>query len=237
MFRIYLIKRKLAQKISKILWAGHVLSRIKAFLNSSQHRVVKHNTKIVIEGPPRCGNSSALRLVIRNNKYYLNKIATHIHRPFQIYYGIKFGIPMVIMLRNPSMSCVSHASLLIQLKQVKISNNKQKEQLLFQCFSEYIDFLNLLIKYNFKNILIFEDYIKRPNLVIELLNSNYNLELDSNRSSHSTKESIHVYPSQERDEIKNQFEFIIQDSKKLPKIIEEAQRLYKIACKNKRSYY
>mgnify|MGYP000515629043 CR=1 FL=1 len=53
-----------------------MLNNIKAFSGSYQHRIAKSNTKIVIEGPPRCGNSSALRLVIRNNQSFKNKIAT-----------------------------------------------------------------------------------------------------------------------------------------------------------------
>jgi hypothetical protein len=236
MFKIYILKRIIAQQLSKNFWLGHFFSKIKAFSGSYQHRIAKSNTKIVIEGPPRCGNSSALRLVIRNNQSFKNKIATHIHRPFQIHYGIKHNLPMIIMLRTPYMSCISHAALLIQLNQVKLSNQNQKKQLLLQCIKEYIDFLRIVIEKNFKNILIFEDYINNPNLVIKILNSNYDLNLQGTYHSNKDGEDVHVLPNLERDLIKKEYALLVSACPKILIKIQEAQNLYEIACNNKLSY-
>ena len=202
--------------------------RIKLKSAPAYHRIISANSKLVIEGPPRCGNSSALRLVVSNNPTYKKRIATHIHRSFQIYYAMKYKVPAVVMLPSPKFSTVSHASLLCQLGQVNATTPKEQEQLLKLCILEYLVFTMNVFNLSFRQIVPFEEYIRNSSFLIEYLNREFFLGLVGAKQyqSQQISEAVHVFPSYERDLLKNHFVDILETSTEVKQLLQSAQYFY-----------
>lgn len=76
--------------------AGYeILRRIPSF----RERCVHGNTGCVIEGFPRSGNSFFLNVFKKWNPDV--RVAHHVHVPQQVLYGVRQGLPVVVLIRNP----------------------------------------------------------------------------------------------------------------------------------------
>lgn len=64
-----------------------------------KNSIIRRETDICIEGPPRSANSFAVSLFNIWNPGL--KIAHHIHVPMQVVYAAKRGIPCIVLLREP----------------------------------------------------------------------------------------------------------------------------------------
>ena len=62
--------------------------------------LVGKETEIVIEGFPRSGNTFSV-VALEYAEGRVMKIAHHLHAPAQIIWGIKYGVPAVVLIRNP----------------------------------------------------------------------------------------------------------------------------------------
>lgn len=73
---------------------------------SNRQLAVDHSTEIVIEGFPRSANTYTVTAFqhAQNNEV---KIAHHLHVPAQIIRGIKYKIPVLVLIRNPIDAVVS----------------------------------------------------------------------------------------------------------------------------------
>lgn len=225
-FLPYLVKRKMALALANSHALNHALGSVNLRVKSAGHRIVGPSTKLVIEGPPRCGNSSALRLVTRNNPSFRRHVATHIHRPFQIRYAMKYGVPAVVMLRNPNSSTISHASLLCQLGQVQVETDRKREKLLLLCVEEYIAFVRDIQDVGFRYIVKFEEYVKAPDRLIEYLNNVHHLGLSCGNSEQEGVEAVHVFPSEQRDTLKETFSRVAADSPQIRQLLQAATQFY-----------
>lgn len=63
-------------------------------------KVVDTDTEIVLEGFPRCGNTFAL-VAFEMAQDRDVRIAHHLHAPAQIIEGVRLGLPVVLLIRDP----------------------------------------------------------------------------------------------------------------------------------------
>jgi hypothetical protein len=71
-----------------------------------RHLVVTRKTEIVIEGYPRSGNTFAVAAFLLAQGRPV-KIAHHLHVPAQVILAAKWGIPTIVLIRNPEEAILS----------------------------------------------------------------------------------------------------------------------------------
>lgn len=74
---------------------------------SRSDRIVHRDTEIAISGYPRSANSFAAH-AFRNAQNRPVKLAHHIHSAGQIRAAMYYGIPAIVLIRNPKDAIVSH---------------------------------------------------------------------------------------------------------------------------------
>lgn len=62
--------------------------------------VITKQTDICIEGPPRSANSFALKVFLLQNPGC--RVAHHVHVSMQVLYAVRYRIPCIVLLREPS---------------------------------------------------------------------------------------------------------------------------------------
>ncbi len=211
---LYIIKRLLLLQINRNFYFAILFYYIIFYFTAKKHRVVGRNSTIVIEGPQRCGNSSALRLMHLNYPTFKGKIATHLHRPFQIFIAKKLKVPYVLLLRDPWESVVSHVALLIQKRQVSCVNQTDLLKLINICITENYDFLRAIDSMKGLNIIFFDEYIANPNLIANILSEQTNLVKKTFESTVIEEPSSpHVLPDSERSALKREILQLINSKK------------------------
>lgn len=193
-------------------------------LLQKSHRLVSKKSLLCIEGPARCGNSAALRLVTNSNEKYRQKIGTHIHHPIQIRKAEKFKTPYLVLLRDPAKSSVSHAALLVQKKQVTVKTQFEKALLLKSCIKQYIAFVKQIKDPSV--IIEFDEFIQSPGIITDLLLRKFGTKVEVSEFRDISSAGIHVFPSDIRNDIKSMFEKILNDSEELEKLVNEASNLF-----------
>ena len=71
------------------------------------HQWVTPASDILTEGYPRSGNTFLYR-IIRASTLQPIKIGHHVHRPQQITFAVRYGVPSFVLLRDPLASIASH---------------------------------------------------------------------------------------------------------------------------------
>ena len=224
---LYIIKRLLLLQINRNFYFAIIFYYIIFYFSAKKHRVVGRKSTIVIEGPQRCGNSSALRLMHLNYPNYKGKIATHLHRPFQIFIAKKFKIPYILLLRDPCESVVSHVALLIQKRQVSCVNQKDLLKLINICIIENYVYLRSIDAMQDLNIIIFDEYIENPNLIARMLSKQTNLikqTFDSTEIELSS--STHVLPDTARSASKREILELINSENTVLARLNTCKNLY-----------
>jgi hypothetical protein len=126
---------------------------------------VTTETDIVIEGFPRSANSFSVRS-LRISHQSPVKIAHHLHIPAQLIFGVKRGIPTLLLLRNPLEAVTS-----LCIYEPRISPTVG--------LLGYILFYSPLKPYKEKMVIAdFDTVTTNFNAVIQRLNDRFNLHLD-----------------------------------------------------------
>lgn len=223
---LFIAKRRVLASINKSQHLSYLLYFFMLRLSGKQHRLVSLTSHVVIEGPARCGNSSASRFIRINNPHLEGRVATHLHRPFQIIRARRLGIPYLIMVRCPIKSTISHAALFCQLGQVKISSRADIRNLLSMCLLEYIDFLRATRLASPNSIVVFENYTKDPSILIKKLSAQ-GLNLAGSKKPIQTRSAPkHMFPSEEREKIKEQFLDVASTEPRLLELQKKATDIY-----------
>lgn len=127
---------------------------------------VTNTHHIVIEGYPRSGNTFAVRAMQMANDNSL-RIASHLHVPAQLKRGIAWGLPCVLLIRNPVDAIASNKlfSPHVSLQQLTL---------------EYLEFYRQLLPHK-KHLIVgqFEDVTADINKTIELINAKYSTRFGS----------------------------------------------------------
>lgn len=176
-------------------------------------RVLCRDTQLIIEGYPRCANSfavSAFRMA--NDPEWKISIATHLHSPASIKFGIQRNIPVLLLIRKPKDCIVSWLSLSIQLGKLDFRSldPRRRKALLNYWTRRYAQFYDVLLPYAdcFPTV-TFEQVTTDFGHCIDRLNEHYSTSFnrfnhtEANVSKIFQASKVHLSPSAERDEIKN----------------------------------
>lgn len=108
-------------------------------------KIIDDSCKFVIEGFPRTANTFALHafLLSQKKEWGSREIAHHVHKSSQVIIGLKKGLPVLVLIRDPSDAIVS----------AKIRQPSYSFPALIKA---YILFYRPLLKY--KNELVFADF-------------------------------------------------------------------------------
>jgi len=68
---------------------------------------VSSDTDVLIEGFPRSGNTFSVMAFAMAQGQHSVKIGSHLHVPAHIYRGLKFGVPIMLLIRKPQDAVVS----------------------------------------------------------------------------------------------------------------------------------
>lgn len=149
-------------------------------LGKNIDRVVRSDTDLVIEGFPRSGNSFATFAFISSQQRQM-QVAHHLHVPAQILRAVKFKIPVLMLIREPS-KVVS--SLLVPFPWLTVND----ALFAYHCFYKpVLPYLDDIV------VATFDEVISDFGAVIEKVNKKYNTNF---RLFEHTNENIsHVFQS------------------------------------------
>ena len=123
--------------------------------------VVRPDSEIVIEGYPRCANSFSVLAFERAQQRPMH-IGHHLHAPAQIALGVKYGIPVLALIREPIGAA---ASLITRHPEITAEQALRQYVSFYECVRRYGDRVVLA---DFRKIT--SDYAQ----VIEAVNRRFN---------------------------------------------------------------
>lgn len=181
-------------------------------------KIIARDSMIVIEGFPRCANSFAVKAFRdSNDRNRERKIATHLHSPTQILTGLKWGLPTLVVIRNPDQAVPSLLALAIQLKKtqlkkVKDFDSKQQETYIQYWTAYYARFYERILPYRKKFVVgEFKQVTTDFNWCIQELNKLYGTQFvpfihnEENVKHIFDSAKVHLSPSPEREAMKRAF--------------------------------
>lgn len=193
-------------------------NKVQAFRlrESPAHKwVITKEHEIVIEGFPRCANSFSVRAFqFSNDSGRKVKIATHLHTTATILLGVKWGIPTLVLIRDPECAVPSWLGLGVQLKKTNLlSAGKGRIRSHVAYWTHrYTEFYNKLIAVQSRVVVgDFDLVIQDFNQIITALNEKFQrnyLPFEHNKENVSKifdAAKVHLSPSAERDALKDTF--------------------------------
>lgn len=97
--------------------------------------VVRPDSEIVIEGYPRCANSFSVLAFERAQQRPMH-IGHHLHAPAQIALGVKYGIPVLALIREPISAA---ASLITRHPEISAAQALRQYVSFYECVRRYGD--------------------------------------------------------------------------------------------------
>lgn len=127
--------------------------------------VVTRDTKLLLEGFPRCGNTWA-EMAIRHACPKPIQMAHHSHAAAHVSYARRFGVPTLILFREPDAAVRSLLAM--------GARNMTAED----AFGEYVAFYRSVLSIPRENIIFasFEDVTQRIGEVLECLNKRFDFD-------------------------------------------------------------
>ena len=139
--------------------------------------ICNQDTSFVLEAYPRSGNTFSIDFIRHTNTEKKLTIAHHTHNHNNILLGIHFGIPTIVLIRDP----------LDAISSYMIYSGKNVET----AAKNYYDFYSPLLKYKDSICYIkFEDIINNMNLVIEKINRTFCFDLNKSTNLVSDNEIV-----------------------------------------------
>lgn len=209
------------------------LKRMHDFKNEPHVKnLLTKETDIVIEGFPRSANTYAV-VAFYMSQQTPKLVAHHYHAAGHVIKGIKFGKPVVVLIRKPedaiSSLCVRHPNISIE-----------------RAIKDYVAFYKPLLKYKEKVVVAGFDEIRNDySIVLQEVNSKFGTNFDipiidddfqdkcfrriENRNKHKSggkiTETMIARPSEKRNLLKDKIKKDIKN-KKYRKRIEKAKEIY-----------
>ncbi len=209
-----------------ILGSSPRLFGVLHFVPEFKRLTTTRDSDLVVEGFPRCANSFAVKLFLSWNPGL--KVAHHLHVPMQILKGFEYGVPCIVLIREP-LEAIS--SLLI----IDLSLSCDL------AIRSYIMFYKPLLSFS-DNIIIsdfptttsaFDKVIKNANRkfnrsfhserITEQMTDAVFSELDAHhKRKRNSPKNLSAIPSSEKEEAKSQIRTLVQQNR----YFSEAYELY-----------
>lgn len=179
-------------------------------------RIVDSKANLVIEGFPRSANSFALAALrsVNGDSSEL-RIATHIHSTAQVKLAVKWGLPCMVLIREPDGAVPSLLAYAVQLDKLRAGDLSQsgKELLVRYWIKRYVSFYQQIRHYRDKVLFVdFEEVIQDFGAVTRRFNEKFDTQFECFFHSNENVKRIfqgsrvHLSPSAERDALKASFE-------------------------------
>lgn len=202
-----LIFDKCKAVIEKMPQLYMLAQRLRHLNRPSYNRLASRSHDLLIEGFPRSSNSFFVKALNQANSSLDLKIATHFHSSAHVLMGLKYNLPSVVLIRNPSDAVFSLLAHGYQLGLITECSQKDEERLLRSSLKQYHSFYKPLLK---KNLLFirFEEVINSFDKTIEKLNKKFSTSFNSLSDSGITNNEVfnsskkHLHPNKWRDEKK-----------------------------------
>lgn len=193
-------------------------------------RSVDKNTSIVIEGFPRSANCFAVE-TFKAAQVTDISIAHHLHAPAQIIRAVQYGLPTLVLIRDPIEAVISYLAMRFEIYDLKGITDFPPT--LEQLFKEYIRFYKTVLPLSNQFIIgRFEEVTNDFGTIIDKLNQKFNTNfisplLSNNNQSETMVQTkkLHASSSNLRNPIKNQLKTNIQ-SYSLKYFIKDAKAIY-----------
>lgn len=184
--------------------------------NGAQARSVSRDTDLVVEGYPRSGNSFAAHTIM-NRVGPDWRFAHHIHLPVQIEMGVRWGRPVLVLIRAPEDATVSYVGLQLQAgrRQGKFTDLSDTELTLRlrEATRYYIHFYEHVLAIKGEYVMApFHTVTRNLGGVLKILNERFGLDIPDHPVSDEERNSIfgshgyHLAPNKERDQYKHRIE-------------------------------
>lgn len=189
-------------------WPALYTSLMKLRHTKIHHRFVSSDHVAVIEAFPRSGSSFAHRAFESANPNARHKIASHVHRSSQVVRATGFGVPCVVLVREPRQAVVSLLALAVQTDQIEMPTTSQARKYTLVTLRRYIKFYQRIEDLSGILVVGFDEVIADFGKVIGRLNLTFGSEFDvfehadTNVNELTSKARIHLSPSKDREKLK-----------------------------------
>lgn len=221
-------------------WPG-LCRAVYAIVGKNKRLMIKRGTEIVIEGFPRSANTfavAAFEFAQGCGHDDRPHIAHHLHLPFQVSVAAKYGIPCVVLVRNPLDAIVS---LFVRHPDVSIYEYCRNYSVFYRVAVRYAD---SIIGVQFEDVI--DDYGAVMNRINKKFNKSYllfnhdesnveqvfrHVEYYDIKNEGRLSEDTVARPSKDRTNKEALRENLLQD-KKFVALLEEANTAYKAFLKS-----
>lgn len=247
------VKERLKVFVRRLMFHYPALYYFRYQLRGRGNKLVTTKDKdIVIEGVPRTANTFMTESFSYIQKKPL-KMAHHMHVPGQLIRAAQWGLPAVLLIRQPMDTVLSHF----------IAHKDRTDYTLKACLHYYIDFHRPLMSLRNKFVVAeFQDVVDNPDKIIALVNQKFKVNFDNYTTEHPfEKETINqridmMYkhwgtdkglswfgngvidekkvsrPSEHRNKLKQEYLQILK-AREYGDLVGKAQEVYEYFLKNK----
>lgn len=199
--------------------------------------LVTPSTDLCIEGFPRSGNSFAVGAVKHAQSQPI-QIAHHTHVPANAIQACEWGIPTLVLIRNPYDAVVSCIALGKQIQEEEHNADEPVQWVSYQDhLRAWIVFYRSLTSYRRRMLVArLDTVVDDMGNVIDLINDRY--DMDFERFDHTrgavakvhAEQGYHAGPNERRaalkEETRTNFDEQLQRDSVLKDVLSEAERLY-----------
>jgi hypothetical protein len=229
-----LIKKRLGEWIERFPYLWKMLMVFRYRNHPFVRRLVSPKHDLVIEGYPRSANSFSVKCFFYSNGWLDAKVATHTHSPAQVSLAAKWGVPTMVLFRDPDQAVVSFLALSFQSGSLdgERMDEKKKLQWIQYMTRRYVHYYEEIIKVKDKILLVsFSEATNDFGGVLEKLNSQYGKSFEYFEHSKASIDKIfstsqkHLSPNDDREKIKKNIKEIYFSKGNEVKR-EEARKVY-----------
>lgn len=94
------------------------------------------------------------------------------------------------------------------------------------CVEGYLGFVRDIHRLAFRQIVPFGDYVTKPDSLITYINHVYQLNLKFGEFTQTGVEAVHVFPSEERERLKQSFTAIVKDFPEIKSLMQTAKHYH-----------
>lgn len=195
------------------------------------HLCIRRDTALVIEGFPRSANSSTVQGVVARQKQPMH-VAHHKHHAAQILRAVQWGIPAVVLIREPRSACMSLLALAAETR-LRMGTSRDRGLSFDEVFSAYVAFYEAVEPHLEKTVIGRFDVI-RDDLagLIQRVNARFGTDFEAREPDDAPPVDLgwHALPSEQRNQLKqdigNRFDEEFAKSGKLRRLVARAEAVH-----------
>lgn len=133
---------KASHRYAAVSWLGRHPSLFRIYYGlhpGYRHLLVQPDYEVVIEGYPRCANSFSV-LAFERAQQHRMRIGHHLHAPAQVELGVRYGLPVLVLIREPLGAA---ASLIARHPEITAVQALRQYISFYECVQSHVDSITL----------------------------------------------------------------------------------------------